>query len=152
MISNRYLETRAAHDVAEERVRQDQKWGEQNHDPLTYLNILMEEVGEASQAAIQTRFGGDRGGLEHLREEAVHTAAVALAIVECLDRGKWKWSDPDFIQQKEIIRLREYLQRIYDQSSEDLRQGLGYRTNLHQIEADARAALRISGADTTKSG
>lgn len=26
-----------------------------------------------------------------MREEAVQVAAVAVAIVECLDRGKWRW-------------------------------------------------------------
>jgi len=77
--------------VLQERVRQDEKWGEQNLDPFTYLTILMEEVGELSQAALHTKFGGEHSGLEHLREEAVQTAAVALAIVECLDRGKWVW-------------------------------------------------------------
>ena len=82
--------------VLQERVRQDEKWGEQNYDPFTYLTILMEEVGELSQAALHTRFGGEQGGLEHMRKEAVHSAAVALAIVECLDRGKWRWPElPD---------------------------------------------------------
>lgn len=79
----------ALRDVIAERKRQDAKWGEQNHDPFLYLTILMEEVGEASQAALEARFG--KGSLEHLREEAVQTAAVALAIVECLDRNQWKW-------------------------------------------------------------
>ena len=75
-----------------ERTAQDAKWGEQNHNPFVYLAILMEEVGELSQAALQTRFGGEHGGLRHLREEAVQTAAVAMAIVECLDRRKWNWN------------------------------------------------------------
>lgn len=78
--------------ILEERIRQDQKWGEQNHDPYIYLTILVEEVGEFAQAALQTQFGGKHGGLDHLREEAVQTAAVALAIVECLDREKWRWA------------------------------------------------------------
>lgn len=84
--------------VLEERTRQDEKWGEQNHDPFTYLAILSEEVGETAQAALQTKFGGKHGGLDHLREEAVQTAAVALAIVECLDRGKWHWAITDQIK------------------------------------------------------
>lgn len=79
--------TSALASVLGERTRQDAKWGEQNHDTITYLAILMEEVGELAQAAIQQRFGGPQGSVEHVREEAVQTAAVALAIVECLDRG-----------------------------------------------------------------
>jgi NTP pyrophosphatase (non-canonical NTP hydrolase) len=81
----------AIRDALAERERQEAKWGEQNHDPALYLTILMEEVGELAQAALHTRYGGRAGGVEHMREEAVQVAAVALAIVECLDRGKWTW-------------------------------------------------------------
>lgn len=82
---------KALQNILEERERQEAKWGEQNHDPYTYLTILMEEVGEYAQACLQTQFGGKHGGLDRMREEAIQTAAVALAIVECLDRSKWQW-------------------------------------------------------------
>ena len=36
--------------VADERKRQNKKWGPQHHDPTMWLTILMEEVGEAAQA------------------------------------------------------------------------------------------------------
>ena len=85
--------TGALASVLAERERQDAKWGEQNNDPFVYLTVLMEEVGELAQAALHTRFGGHAAA--GLREEAVHTAAVALAIVECLDRGKWRWPGED---------------------------------------------------------
>lgn len=75
--------------VLAERARQDAKWGEQNHDPFTYLTVLSEEVGELAQAALHTRFGGSKA--DGLMDEAVQTAAVALAIVECLLRGRWTW-------------------------------------------------------------
>jgi NTP pyrophosphatase (non-canonical NTP hydrolase) len=68
-----------------ERKRQDAKWGEQNHELPLYLTILMEEVGEMSQAYLDATFGA-KDTAEHVREEAVQVAAVALAIVECLDR------------------------------------------------------------------
>lgn len=83
--------TTAIEDVMAERARQDAKWGEQNHDPFTYLAVLTEEVGELAQAALHARFGGPAA--EGLRTEAVHVAAVALAIVECLDRCKWLWPE-----------------------------------------------------------
>ena len=82
--------TEALASVLAERVNQDLKWGEQNHDPFTYLTVLTEEVGELAQAALHTKFGGDKAS--GLRTEAVHVAAVALAIVECIDRKKWRWS------------------------------------------------------------
>lgn len=75
--------------VLAERERQEQKWGEQNHDPFTYLTILCEEVGECSNAALETRFGN--ANIDDLRTELIQVAAVAMAIVECLDRNKWHW-------------------------------------------------------------
>ena len=81
--------TTAIDSILAERGRQDAKWGEQNHDPFTYLAVLIEEVGEFAQAALHARFGGEAAS--KLREEAVHMAAVAMAIVECIDRDKWWW-------------------------------------------------------------
>lgn len=78
-------------EIITERNRQDAKWGEQNNDPFVYLTVLMEEVGEASQAALHDLFGGHARGT--LREEMIQVAAVAIAIVECLDRDKWKWGE-----------------------------------------------------------
>ena len=83
-------------DVLSERARQEAKWGEQNHDPFVYGAILGEEVGEFMQAALKARFESDDarisiGYMQDMRAEAVQAAAVALAIVECLDRGKWTW-------------------------------------------------------------
>ena len=77
-------------EVMNERKKQDKKWGEQNHDPVTWVAILMEEVGELAQASIETKFigFGAHGGTENIRKETIHVAAVAVAIVECLDRAK----------------------------------------------------------------
>ncbi len=71
-------------DVLTERARQDNKWGVQNHDLITWSAILSEECGEFAQTALQERFGGNKAICA--REEAVQCAAVALAIVECIDR------------------------------------------------------------------
>lgn len=79
----------ALSDVLHERVRQEEKWGQQDHDPFTYLTVLGEEFGELCQAALHTRYGGHAAS--GLRDEAVQVAAVALAIVECLDRSLWAW-------------------------------------------------------------
>lgn len=75
--------------VLAERARQDSKWGEQNHDPFTYLTVLVEEVGEYAEAALHHRFGGPKA--DGLYTEATHVAAVGLAILECLERQKWSW-------------------------------------------------------------
>jgi NTP pyrophosphatase (non-canonical NTP hydrolase) len=67
-----------------ERERQLKKWGEQNHPSYTWLAILSEEVGEMAQAMLHTEFGGYAKG--KVKEEAIHVAAVALQLVECLIR------------------------------------------------------------------
>lgn len=89
--------TRHLADVLDERDRQDAKWGPQNHDPFAWLVILMEEVGEASKAALEARVQGDRNAEAYdftaYRTEIVQTCAVALAMIEALDRGTWCWGD-----------------------------------------------------------
>jgi hypothetical protein len=63
---------------------QNTKWGEQNHDPITWSAILNEECGEFAQSALHHKFGGNKAG--ELRAEAVQCAAVAMQIVWCIDR------------------------------------------------------------------
>lgn len=83
-------------EIRAERVRQDAKFGEQDHEPTIYLTILMEEVGEAAQAALHAKNDFRPGskdyskeGLEKYRKELVQVAAVAVAMIECIDRDKW---------------------------------------------------------------
>ena len=70
--------------VSDERAKQNEKWGEQNHHPLTYLAILGEEVGEANQAAVQAHF--ENRAWTDYAEELIHVAAVAVAMVESFYR------------------------------------------------------------------
>jgi len=79
-LGDRYRSSALA-SVLNERVRQDVKWGEQNHHPDRWMRIIMEELGEFCYEV-------DCGNT-FMRDEAVQVAAVALAMVECLDRGKW---------------------------------------------------------------
>lgn len=67
-------------DVISERARQDTKWGEQNHDDLTWLAILMEEVGE-----LATEINDKEPG-EKRYAELTQIAAVAVAWLECMRR------------------------------------------------------------------
>lgn len=101
-------------EVLAERVRQDEKWGEQNWPSFvsglgtygrsahygvrreenakrfcegrfrqgvgTYADIFVEEVAEAIGAETE----------DHLREELVQVAAVAVAWIEAIDRRKAK--------------------------------------------------------------
>jgi NTP pyrophosphatase (non-canonical NTP hydrolase) len=79
-----FLSAKVMIDIAEERQRQNEKWGEQNHDDYTWLAILSEELGETAQAALHNEFGGDAKGT--LRTELVQVAAVAIQWLECIDR------------------------------------------------------------------
>lgn len=77
------------YEVSSHRSEQDAKWGIQNHIPADWLMILGEEVGEANKAALEYRFGGyGVNDLSKFREELIQVAAVAVAIIECLDRTK----------------------------------------------------------------
>lgn len=79
-------------EVLEERAKQTLKWGEQNHAPFAWLAILGEEVGEANKAALETHFkypGADTDYSEY-RKELIQVAAVAIAMVESLDRNERK--------------------------------------------------------------
>jgi len=76
-------------EVLTERTRQDERWGEQNHHPTHYLTVLGEEYGESCQACCHAM--GEIGGKktwQDYREELVQVAAVAVAMIECFDRGK----------------------------------------------------------------
>lgn len=66
-------------DVKEERLRQNEKWGEQNHSRLMWCAILTEEVGEVAKAALED-------SPSEYREELVQVAAVAVAAIESHDR------------------------------------------------------------------
>lgn len=77
-----------ADEVRHERARQDMLWGAQTHEPYKWLAILTEEVGEAAKAAYEAESQGK--SLTDYREELIQVAAVAFAMVECLDKQKGK--------------------------------------------------------------
>lgn len=73
--------------ILDERDRQIEKWGDQSGNPLfEWMSILGEEYGELCETANETSFyhsaHPERGGYENVRREAIHVAAVALAIWE----------------------------------------------------------------------
>ena len=76
-------------EILAERRRQDEKWGEQNHDPAVWLAILTEEVGELAEAILFDHSNGDERNHTHsadMRTEAIQVAAVAVQFVQFLDR------------------------------------------------------------------
>lgn len=80
-------------EIALERLRQAAKFPDEERELEAFygLSILGEEVGEAHRAAIEARAAlrEDRYQLRHdaaLRTELVHVAAVAVKLIELLDR------------------------------------------------------------------
>ncbi|KKN66943.1 hypothetical protein LCGC14_0466230 [marine sediment metagenome] len=72
--------------IQKERQRQEDKWGQQNHDNYRWLAILTEEVGELSQSILHDEFGGRAAGMT--RTELIHVAAVAVQWLECMLRNE----------------------------------------------------------------
>lgn len=78
-------------EILDERHNQDEKWGEQNQDDPMWACILMEEVGETTQAIFdRTQCIYSEGTYDtfsdKIREELIQVAAVAVAWLECIDR------------------------------------------------------------------
>ena len=85
-------------DIQKERQRQTEKWGEQNNSYPKWISILTEEVGEAAKEANDYEYLLDKINnptfdsvllnqtLINLREELVQVAAVAVQIIEEIDK------------------------------------------------------------------
>lgn len=87
--------------INEERVRQIEKWGFQEHNYAEWMAILAEEVGESAKEAVDYHFKNpvkdwtgnyvppshkeqsDR--LSRLKKELIQTAAVCVQILEQID-------------------------------------------------------------------
>lgn len=95
-------------EVKSERFRQNKKWGEQNHKPIEWIAILGEEFGEVSKEALEYHFKhpvldtegekaiemvqdiAQKSRLKNYRMELIQVAAVAVQMVESLDRNELK--------------------------------------------------------------
>lgn len=77
-------------DINTERDSQDAKFGNQCLSLPVWNAILAEECGEVAEAILTVAFQGEEEGrLQHLREELVQVAAVAVHIIEKVDSGDW---------------------------------------------------------------
>lgn len=78
--------------VRKERLRQMRLFGEQiGLSPCERVSILGEEYGELCEAVNETVLSGvrhpERGGCENIIKEATHVAAVAVSIIEYVQRA-----------------------------------------------------------------
>lgn len=106
-------------EIKSERQRQNEKFGQQNHSPIEWMAILSEEVGEASKEALGFHFeyGLERLKEQHMygavnailddrlneyRKELIQVAAVAVQMIESLDRNRKQFLyDEKYIQANE---------------------------------------------------
>ena len=49
-------QTKIIAEIVVERQKQDEKWGEQNHNPIEWSAILTEECGEVAKEALEYHF------------------------------------------------------------------------------------------------
>lgn len=128
--------------IVDERARQDGKWGQQNHSIEKWMPILMEEVGELSEAVNETIFNNGpeaqkKGGYDNLMKEASHVAAVAVGFMECLQR-KYEAEERRMAEEKaETEALQEQRFRVLkkvrlQQTIERLEQ------QLHELEYEIK--------------
>ena len=75
-------------DVFDERDRQDDQWGVQNHHPAYWLAILGKQVGQMGTAILNREGWTDKDeATAALRHEAVQLVAVGIAMLERIDQG-----------------------------------------------------------------
>ena len=84
-------------EVSFERTLQKRTYGVQNHNPLLWLSILGEEFGEVSKEIYEINRTKNpctpnevHRRLLNLRQELIQVAAVAVSMVESLDRNELK--------------------------------------------------------------
>jgi hypothetical protein len=77
--------------IVEERTRQTERWGEDEHSPLCWTAILNKQLGAYADAALKYEHADNPGYNEGapLYRQAVHIAAVAIAILEQMEREGW---------------------------------------------------------------
>ena len=74
--------------VFDERIKQNKKFGVQNHNALTWSVILMEEVGEVAREALDSRLNWDGKTTFNYEKEIIQVIAVGFAMLESLHNEK----------------------------------------------------------------
>lgn len=92
-------------DVWNERYRQDEKWGIQNHTPVEWLPILIEEVGEVAKEIFESNYAQIPS--ENYRTELIHVAAVAIAMIENFDRNNNQDEITDYNRMQKMDKYKD---------------------------------------------
>lgn len=74
--------------VLDERKRQDEKWGVQDHTAPVWGMIIGEEYGEMCKAINEFGFYPTRKTEDEIYKEAIQTMASCMAMLECIERRR----------------------------------------------------------------
>jgi len=85
--SNKY---NIAKEALSECDRQVEKWGVQNHHPMEWQGLFLEEIGEAAKEVNEFTFVQDPKALDRLRYELIQSIAVGISFIDSLDRNQFK--------------------------------------------------------------
>ena len=125
VFNDKVMRQKIMFEVLAERERQNEKWGVQNHTVVEWQSILMEEVGEVAKEATDYYFGypylngvGEMQPIEEndvvqyirlrdYRKELIQVAAVAVQMIECLDRAmeSKEVNRPELMTAKQVRNL-----------------------------------------------
>lgn len=78
----------ALQSVREELDAQVREWGITNHPPEIWLALLAKQMGHMADDILDHRI--HRALIGTYRQELVELTAVAMAALECFDRGDWR--------------------------------------------------------------
>ena len=79
----------AISDVYEEISAATQKYPEWPNDPLHAVAILGEEFGELQKAVLQLCYEPHKSSPEHIKDEAIQTAAMAIRFICSLEKYQY---------------------------------------------------------------
>lgn len=77
------------HAISLEMERQNDLWGQQNHEDLTWLAIMGEEFGETAEQCIPRGVGGCVDE-DHLERELTQTVAVGMQWLMARNRRRMR--------------------------------------------------------------
>lgn len=86
--SNTRLDPEMVNRIEDQHRANIKKWGHQN--PVVLQAVLMEEIGEVSQAFLQSHFGYEDCDTDDLETEIVDAMAVLAELYQNID--KWNYA------------------------------------------------------------
>lgn len=114
---NSMVQEAAITGILKERIKQDEMWGAQTHDPAYWLAILGKQVGQLGSEILNYKWASTKDANAMLRE-ATQVGAVAVAFIEAVLADRL--SDEVTSAKPEPRRLAKVLDRGHEAMDYDL--------------------------------